>query len=139
MESRSGNPFNRAKFGRGKTISCFPHGKMLLRRAKGELAAISRLKCLEQSVPLTNDAWSIFLHILVDSLEGRSSAITRLSQRLLLSRDAVIRYLRVLEFDRLILCSDLNNKNPKIEIYASVADSGLLRAARLFLPEAANE
>ena len=139
MEIKSDNSPDKPTFGGGSATACFPHGKMLLRRARGELAAISKLKRFEQSVPLTNDAWHIFLHILVHSLEGRLISTTELSRRLSLPSDVVIRYLRALEIDRLILCSDLKALYPKNEIFASVGDTGVLRAARLFLPEAANE
>lgn len=118
-----------------RELRSYPHGKLLLSRAQRELASLERLKSLSPELPLTNDAWRILLQVLVDTLHGEAATIARLAGMLGLSADVTRRYIRVLETERLVLRSGISDLHCSI----SIGDEGLLRVARYFLPEAANE
>lgn len=116
-------------------LSSYPQGRLLLSRAERELASLERLSALSPDLPFTNDAWRILLRVLVDTLHGKPATIARLAGLLGLSADVARRYVRVLEAERLLLWSGTND----LHCCVTIGDEGLLRVARYFLPEAANE
>lgn len=140
-----------------RLLPTYPHGKLLLGRAKRELAALERLAALSASLPLANDAWRILLRILIDTLQRRQVTVLGLARDLRLSPDIVMRYIRALESERLVLVcvgregqsgqSSEGRKNaagqvrgPRLaDARVTIGDEGILRVARYFLPEAANE
>lgn len=129
--------------------SSYPHGRLLLSRAKRELAAIERLAGLSATMPLTNDAWRMLLRILVDTLQGRLVTVRGLARDLALSPDITRRYLRSLESEKLVLvvearspvtaCDATEREADPNEGRVTIGDEGILRIARFFLPAAANE
>lgn len=143
-----------------RLLPTYPHGKLLLGRAKRELAALERLAALSASLPLANEAWRILLRILIDTLQRRQVTVLGLARDLRLSPDIVMRYIRALESERLVLVcvgregqsgqsgrSSEGRKNaagqlrgPRLaDARVTIGDEGILRVARYFLPEAANE
>lgn len=146
-----------------RLLPTYPHGKLLLGRAKRELAALERLAALSASLPLANDAWRILLRILIDTLQRRQVTVLGLARDLRLSPDIVVRYIRALESERLVLVcagsdgqsgqSDQSSRSgegrtnaagqvrgPRLaDARVTIGDEGILRVARYFLPEAANE
>lgn len=130
-------------------LSSYPHGRLLLSRARRELASLERLADLSVSMPLTNDAWRMLLRILVDTLQGRVVTVHGLAKDLVLSPDIARRYLLALESERLVLvvatkgigaaCGVSDPEPDSIERGVTIGDEGILRVARYFLPEAANE
>lgn len=143
-----------------RPLPTYPHGKLLLGRAKRELAALERLAALSASLPLANDAWRILLRILIDTLQRRQVTVLGLARDLRLSPDIVMRYIRALESERLVLvCAGSDGQSgqsgrsgegrrngagqvrgPRLaDARVTIGDEGILRVARYFLPEAANE
>lgn len=143
-----------------RPLPTYPHGKLLLGRAKRELAALERLAALSASLPLANDAWRILLRILIDTLQRRQVTVLGLARDLRLSPDIVVRYIRALESERLVLvCAGSDGQSgqssrsgegrrngagqvrePRLaDARVTIGDEGILRVARYFLPEAANE
>lgn len=143
-----------------RPLPTYPHGKLLLGRAKREIAALERLAALSASLPLANDAWRILLRILIDTLQRRQVTVLGLARDLRLSPDIVMRYIRALESERLVLvCAGSDGQSgqsgrsgegrrngagqvrePRLaDARVTIGDEGILRVARYFLPEAANE
>lgn len=117
----------------------FSHGRMLLGRARRELAMLAKLENLSSGVPLANEAWSLLLRVLIRSLEGRLTTLSEISQQIGVDSQIALRYVRVLEKERLVV---FLASGPTTDIGASkiaIGDEGLLRIARYFLPEPANE
>lgn len=113
----------------------YMHGRLLLNRARRELAAMQRLSEISPTTPLVNEAWRLLLMTLAENLRGGPAYSEDLADRTGVRSDITLRYLRVLESDRLIL---LGEPGPKGHA-ACIADEGLLWMTRYFLPEAANE
>lgn len=143
-----------------RLLPTHPHGKLLLSRAKRELASLERLAVLSASLPLANEAWRILLRILIDTLQRRQVTASGLAKDLKLSPDIAMRYLRALESERLVMvCAGTDGlvgrlswsgegrvnasgqamERQPADARVSIGDEGILRVARYFLPEAANE
>lgn len=112
---------------------------MLLGRARRELAMLAKLEKLSSGVPLANEAWSLLLRVVIGSLEGRLTTLSEISQQIGVDSQIALRYVRVLEKERLVvfLASDSSSDIGASKI--ALGDEGLLRIARYFLPEPANE
>lgn len=113
----------------------FRHGRMLLRQARKELDSAKRLAAINVGFPLANDAWILLLQVLVNTLSGKDTTVSDLSDSCDIKFEIVVRYLKVLEKEQLLICSqEINRAGP-----VSIGDAGLLKLARYFLPQAANE
>lgn len=116
-------------------LQSYQHGKMLARQARKELASAKRLAALNAGFSLTNDGWIILLQVLVNALSKQDTTVAHLAVSLDMNLEILSRYLRVLEREKLVVCA--KGINPEGTI--SIGDEGLVRLARYFLPQAANE
>lgn len=96
---------------------------------------MQRLSEISRSVSLANDAWRLMLLTLTENLRGGPAYATAMAQTIGLKTEIVIRYLHVLEAERMIVLG----KAADGAVIASIGDEGLLRIVRFFLPSAAND
>jgi hypothetical protein len=112
-----------------------PFSKLLQSRVHQELRALDRLAELSGSFSLVNDGWSILLAILSENMAGSTAECARIARQRNLCPDLASRYFHALAAERLIVLACPSED----ECIAHLADKGLLKVVRYFLPEAVND
>lgn len=106
---------------------------LLMRRARHELAAIKRLASNSGTAPLVSESWRLLLTALIENIGGQPAYSDHLAKELGISGAIALRYLRVLESERLVILAQRGENG----LATYVSDEGLMRISEFFFPEAA--